>query len=429
MKGILTMSTKELDRVEVLSKVEQKLVLQSQASDILGVSVRQIKRLVRAYKKEGAQGLISKKRGRPGNHRLPAGRKECALALIRQHYPDFGPTFACEKLLEVHGLKISVGVVRGLMIADGLWIGKKVKKKRVFQLRERRSKEGELVQMDGSPHAWFEGRGPKCSLLCCIDDATGKIKAGIFAPSETVYSYFDLMQTYLKTHGRPVAVYSDKHAVFRVNRSGALKSQGVTQFGRAMKELGIEMIFANSPQAKGRVERSNRTLQDRLVKELRLHKISTIDQANTFLPKFIEDYNHRFGVVPKDPTNAHKPLLEQHNLEHIFTMQEFRQLSKDLILQYKNVLYQIRTDRESYTMRKAQVTIRERKDGSIAILYKKQQLTFTIYNTQEVQREVVDAKMLNAVIDNLQKPNEPKRVYKPSYNHPWRRGPKFSATR
>jgi len=306
MKGTITMSTKELDRAEVLSKLKQRTLSQTQAADTLGISTRQIKRLFRAYKKLGAKALISKKRGKPSNHRLPRGQKEWALALIREHYPDFGPTLACEKLLEVHKIKISVGCIRALMILEGLWVDKKIKRRRIFQLRERRAREGELIQADGSPHDWFEGRGPKCTLLHCIDDATGKIMVGLFAPSETIWSYFELMQMYLKKHGRPLAMYSDKHSVFKVNKSGALSGTGLTQFGRAMRELDIELIYANSPQAKGRIERSNRTLQDRLVKELRLNKISTIEEANAFLPAFIENYNRRFAVVPKNPNNGNR---------------------------------------------------------------------------------------------------------------------------
>lgn len=423
MERIFTMSTKELDRAETLAKLKQKTISQIQAADILCVSARQVRRLFRAYKELGTQALISKKRGRPSNHQLPQGVKEWALALIQEHYHDFGPTFAREKLAEVHKIKLSVGSVRKLMIERGLWVDKKVKKRRVFQLRERRSKEGELAQADGSPHDWFEGRGPKCSLLHCVDDATGKIKAALFSPSETIWGYFDLMQIYLKIHGRPRALYNDKHAVFRVNRADALSGNGLTQFGRAMKALDIEMIYANSPQAKGRIERANRTLQDRLVKELRLNKISTIKEANAFLPEFIEDYNRRFAVIPTDPTNAHRPLLSEQNIDLIFTIQEFRHLSKNLTFQYKNTIYQIRTAREAYALRKAKVALQERKDGSVEVFYKGNPLAFTTYNSQEKQGEVVDAKTLNEVIDNLQKRHEePMRRYKPTYNHPWKRG-------
>lgn len=218
MERILTMSTKEIERIDILVQLQEKKLTQVKAADILGLSVRQVRRLSKAYKAIGVQGIISKKRGRSSNHQLLKGSKEWISAIIKEKYPDFGPTFACEKLIEVHKVKVSVGTVRSLMIKEQLWIDKKIKKKRIFQLRERREQEGELVQTDGSPHDWFEGRGPKCSLLHCIDDATGKIKAALFAPSETVWSYFELMTTYIQAYGRPIAFYSDKHAVFKVNK-------------------------------------------------------------------------------------------------------------------------------------------------------------------------------------------------------------------
>ena len=423
MERIIPMSTEEINRTSVFLKLKAKAITQLKAADELNITPRQVRRLFKEFKKQGAIALVSKIRGRSSNHQLPAGVKELVLAIIQKNYSDFGPTFAHEKIVEVHNIKISVWTVRQLMIRNELWIDKKIKRKRVYQLRERRRREGELEQMDGSPHDWFEGRGPKCSLLHCIDDAAGKIKAAFFAPSETIWGYFDLMRIYLKTHGRPVCLYSDKHSVFKVNKPDALRGNGLTQFGRAMKEIGVEMIFANSPQAKGRIERSNRTLQDRLVKELRLNKISSIKEANAFLPKFIEDYNRRFAVVPKDPTNAHRSLLQEQNLELIFSIQEFRHLSKNLTFQYKSTIYQIRTERESYALRKAKVSVREKKDGSVEVFYKNKPLAFTTYNSQEKQGEVVDAKTLNEIIDNLQKRTAgPKSSYKPSLNHPWRQG-------
>ena len=428
MERTITMSTKELSRAELFSKLKQKFINQQQVADILGISLRQVRRLFRDYKKIGVKALISKKRGRVSNHQLPAGTKALVLALIQEHYADFGPTLAHEKIVEIHKINVSLWSVRNMMITNDLWLDKKVKKKRIYQLRERRPREGELIQIDGSPHAWLEDRGPKCTLIHCIDDATGKMMAAFFAPSEAIESYFTLMQMYLNQHGRPLALYSDKHGVFKVNHPGALSGEGITQFGRAMKELGIEMIFANSPQAKGRIERSNRTLQDRLVKELRLNKISTIEEANTFLTTFIEDYNHRFAVVPKNSSNAHRRLLQEQNLEVIFSIREFRHLSKNLTFQYKNTIYQIQTERETYALRKAKVEVRERKDGSIAILYKGKQMAFTTYDFQEKQGEIVDSKRLNEVIDNLQQKQKisPENRYKPKQkiSHPWKRGAK-----
>ena len=263
------MSIKELSRLEVMEKLRSRSLNQSQAADILGISIRQVKRLIRAFKAEGAKGLISRKRGSKSNHQLPEEVKKRALELISEKYADFGPTLAHEKLKEVYGIKISVGSVRNLMISHDIWEAKKIKRNRIFQMRTRRPREGEMVQVDGSEHAWFEERGPKCTLLVFIDDATGALKELRFAKSESIFSYFDATRNYIENHGRPLAFYSDKHGVFRVNKNGALSGTGITQFGRAMKELDIRMIFANSPQAKGRVERSNRVLQDRLVKELR----------------------------------------------------------------------------------------------------------------------------------------------------------------
>lgn len=423
MERILNMSEKEIQRTSVLIKLQSKSLSQVEAAEALGVTPRQIRRLVRRFKKHGPTGVISRKRGHRSNHQLPHGVKEYALALIREKYPDFGPTLAREKLAEVHNMKISVWTVRQLMIAEGLWVDKKVKKRRIYQLRERRGREGELMQIDGSPHDWFEGRGPKCSLLLAVDDATGKIMAGHFAPTETLWGYYDLMRLYIEKYGRPRASYNDKHGVFRVNRPEALSGDGLTQFGRAMQELDIEMLFANSPQAKGRIERSNRTLQDRLVKELRLNEISTIEEANVFLPTFIEDYNRRFAVIPKDPNNAHRSLFPEQNLDLIFSIQEIRHLSKNLTFQYKNTVYQIQTERETYTLRKAKITMHEKKDGSLQVLYKGKPLAFLSHKFQEKQGEVVDSKNLNEIMDNLQnKQHKLHRKRKPAISHPWKRG-------
>ncbi len=365
----INMSINEIERSDAFLKLKEKILKQHQVAEILGISTRHVKRIFKRYKKYGAAALISKKRGQTGNHRLAESLKDLALAYIRERYRDFGPLLAHEKLTEVHKLKISRTLVRKLMIKDGLWDPQKKKRKRVHQLRERRSRGGELTQIDGSPHDWFEGRGPKCTLLKCVDDATGKMLAAVFAPSEALWSYYTLMRQYIEEHGRPLALYSDKHGIFKVNHPGALTGEGITQFGRAMKALKIEPIFANSPQAKGRIERKNRVSQDRLVKEMRLLKISTIEEGNAFLPTYIEDHNRRFAVVPKDPNNAHRPLLSEHNLDLIFTIQEFRQLSKNLTLQYKNTIYQIKTEREAYALRKTKVVIYEKADGSVEIYY------------------------------------------------------------
>jgi hypothetical protein len=377
------------------------------------LSVRQIKRLYRAYKGQGAKGLISARRGKESNNRLDAVVVKQALDLIYERYRDFGPTLAHEKLVEVHGLKISDESVRRLMIAEGVWKPKRAKKPPVHQMRERRACFGELVQIDGSDHDWFEGRAPRCNLLVYIDDATGQLLELWFVPEETTFAYFAASRHYFERYGKPVAFYSDKHGIFRVNQeqtSGL--SDGITQFGRAMQELGIQIICANSPQAKGRVERANQTLQDRLVKELRLQGISDIDTANAFLPQFREDFNRRFAVQPRSSHDAHRPLLKTENLDLILTRQKIGTLSKNLTVQSNRVIYQIQSDRPDYALRKAQVTVCENANGVITILYKNNPLSYTIYHKPSRQAEVADTKTLNRQI-KLPQP--------PAANHPWRK--------
>ena len=398
--GHIIMSINELERSDAFLKLKEKILTRMQVAELLGISVRQVKRIFKKYKKHGTAALISQKRGQKGNRRLAESLKDLALAYIREKYRDFSPLLAHEKLIEVHELKISLTVVRKLMIQDGLWNPQRKQRKRVYQLRERRPREGELVQIDGSPHDWFEGRAPKCTLLKCVDDATGKILAALFVPTEALWPYYALMKQYIVNHGRPLSLYSDKHGVFRVNKTGALTGNGLTQFGRAMKDLNIAVVFANTPQAKGRVERKNRVSQDRLVKEMRLLNISTIEEANAFLPAYIEDHNRRFAVLPKDPNNAHRPLLSEHNLDLIFTIQEFRQLSKNLTISHNSTLYQIKTDRDPYTLRKTKVLIYEKEDESIEIFYNGKPLLFTPYNSQEKQGGYFSSKELNEVIGN-----------------------------
>ncbi len=344
MDELLTMSKKELTRLEVMQRLEQKRMRQKEAAEILGVSTRHIRRLLHSYREHKEKGLISKRRGKPSNNRLKAETKQEAIDLLHSRYHDFGPTLAYEKLTEVHDLTLSVESVRQIMIAEELWKPRKVKRKAIHQMRPRRACLGELVQIDGSPHAWFEGRGPACTLLVYIDDATGKLMELLFVPVESTFNYFAATRRYLDRHGCPVAFYSDKHGIFKVNAKNALSGSGMTQFGQAMKALDIEIICANTPQAKGRVERANQTLQDRLVKELRLKDISSMQKANAYAPVFIADFNRRFAVQPRSSHDAHRPLLfSEDELDIIFSQKETRVLSKNLTLQYHKVIYQIQT--------------------------------------------------------------------------------------
>src|SRR5215207_9029693 len=260
MDKLLQMSTKELSRLEVMQKLSEKRMSQKEAGAMLHLSTRQIKRLLKTYRKKGAAGLVSKQRGRKGNNRLAEDVKKRALNFLKTKYQGFGPTLAHEKLVEKEKLKLSDESVRQLMIAEDLWKPRTAKKVVVHQLRERRACFGELVQIDGSPHDWFEGRAEPCVLLVFIDDATGKLVQLLFVDSESFFSYCQAAEEYFQRCGKPVAFYSDRHGIFRVNVPSAGSPDDLTQFGRAMQELDIQIICANTPQAKGRVERVIQTL-------------------------------------------------------------------------------------------------------------------------------------------------------------------------
>lgn len=413
MDKLLTMSKKELSRLEVMQRIQEKRLTQKEGARMLGLSVRQVKRLYRVYRERGAQGLVSRRRGRPSNNRLDAGLIQATSDLIYERYRDFGPTLAHEKLTEVHGLQLSRESVRRIMIEEGIWKPKRAKQPSAHQMRERRACFGELVQIDGSEHAWFEERGPKCTLLVYIDDATGQLLELLFVPTETFFGYCEATRHYLERYGKPLAFYSDKHGIFRVNQERPLgTTSGLTQFGRALDELDIQLICANSPQAKGRIERANQTLQDRLVKELRLHGISDMEAGNAYLPEFREDFNRRFAVAPRSTHDAHRPLLKTDNLELILTHQEPRSLSKNLTVQFKHVVYQIQTTRPGYALRNAKVTVCENAQGEVTIFYNNKPLSYTVYHKAPRQAVVADTKTLDHQI---------KSPWTPPPDHPWRR--------
>jgi len=413
MDELLTMSNRELTRLEVMQRMKDKRLTQKEAARVLGISTRQVKRVWRAYRQNGAKGLVSARRGKPSNNRLDGGVAERALDLLQEKYKDFGPTLAHEKLTEVHKLQLSRESVRRLMIEEGMWKPKRAKKPSTHQMRERRACIGELVQIDGSDHAWFEDRGPKCTLLVYIDDASGQLLELWFVPDETFFAYCEASRHYFERYGKPVAFYSDKHGIFRVNQEQTTGlGSGLTQFGRAMQDLDIQIICASSPQAKGRVERANQTLQDRLVKELRLRGISDMQGGNAYLPEFREDFNRRFAVAPRSTHDAHRPLLKTENLDLILTHQKTGTLSKNLTVQSNKVIYQIQSDRPDYSLRHAQVTVCEDAEGEITILYKNQPLAYTIYHKPTRQAEVVDTKTLDHQIKSPKPP--------PAPNHPWR---------
>lgn len=429
MRELMIMSTMETERIPILDRLMKKEIRQRQAAKLLRLSVRQIRRLVKKYKHEGAVGLVHTLRGKESNRRIEKSVINKAIEVIREKYSDFGPTLAHEKLVENHNITFSRETLRQAMIKEEIWKRKQRRMVILHQLRERREALGELVQVDGSPHDWFEGRSPCCTLLVFIDDATGKLLRLEFAESESTASYLLAVKHYLKKNGKPLVFYVDKHGVFRVNTTkagtaGTEDANGVTQFGRAMRELSIEVIFANSAEAKGRVERVNQTLQDRLVKELRLKGISTIEEANIYLPEFMEMFNRKFAVVPKSPVNMHRPLLSTEKLENILCQKYTRILSRQLTLSYGNKIYQIQTNRPTYAMRYAPVVVKEDVEGNIAIFYKNQPLAYTIFHKQP-KTEIADSKQLNIIVDRIAQRTGiintvAETPWIPPKDHPWR---------
>ena len=435
MKEFLTMSNKEVNRMPIMEKLVKKEIKQRKAARILGLSVRQVRRLKKRYKREGTKGLIHKNRGRVSNRRVPSEETNRAIEIIKKCYWDFGPTFALEKLKKHHQATFGRETLRKAMIEAEIWKPKRQKRPKIHQMRKRRDQRGELVQIDGSPHAWFEDRRPKCCLLVFIDDATSELLWLEFVESETTNAYFKAVFGYLKKDGKPLAFYSDKHGIFRINNSkggssATSDSNGLTQFGRAMKKLGIELISAHTAQAKGRVEKANLTLQDRLVKELRLRGINTIQEANKYLPEFIKEFNRKFAVKPKDPEDAHRLLLTTENLEEILIKKHARILSKNLELQYKNILYQIQTKRPTYAMRNARVIVAEDRFGKIKIYYqgsylKPKELRYKIL-TRNPKSEIINTKLLNVKIDNIKRKQQmlnaalsSKTKWKSAPDHSW----------
>lgn len=396
------MSRKELDRLQMMTRIAEKRLTRTRAAELLGMSERQVRRLYAAYQAHGPAGLASSKRGRPSHRRLPQATRDQALALIREHYGDFGPTFACEKLVEVHGLRVGVETVRLWMVEAGIWLPRSRRARRSYQPRERRACVGELVQIDGSRHAWFEDRGPACTLLVYIDDATSRLEELRFAQSESTYDYFEATRSYLESHGKPVAFYSDKLSVFRVAKGDtAAGGAGLSQFGRAMDELNIDIICANSPQAKGRVERANRTLQDRLVKELRLRGICDMVAGQAYLPEFKADHNRRFARLPQNSFDAHRPMRDHEVLDEIFTVQDRRKVSGGLTLNHKRVLYVLEDTVENRKLRGHHLTVHENQDGEITIRHAGRVIRHRAHAKDEArisQGDIVENKRLDAAL-------------------------------
>jgi hypothetical protein len=398
---VIRMSQQEVGRLEVMIGLADGRLSVDRACEQLGLGRRQMFRLLRAFHEHGPCGLVSRKRGRPSNRAHGETLRRTAAALIREHYADFGPTLAAEKLAEVHGLRLGVETLRQWMIAEGIWTRRRDRQRRIYQPRPRRECLGELVQIDGSEHWWFEGRGPRCTLLVYVDDATGRLMHLKFVASESTFDYFKATREYLEAHGKPVAFYSDKHGVFRVNNTGAVGGDGMTQFGRALHELNIDIICAHSSQAKGRVERAHQTLQDRLVKELRLKRIGTIEAANRMLPAFMAAYNCRFAKPPVEAKDLHRSLGAVEDLDEAFAWREDRTVSRSLTLQYDKILFLLEPNALTRSLARKRVTVVDFPDGRLAIRYKGVDLPYRTFDKlqQVEQATIVENKRLGPVLE------------------------------
>lgn len=411
-EDILMIRPEELKRYQLVNKIFDKSISQQEAADFLGISDRQVRRIVRRVRAEGERGVIHRLRGLKGCRRIPDNIRSRVLELYRQRYNGFGPTLASEKLLELDHLRVSDETLRLWLAADGLWqIDKRRnRKKRVW--RARKDKFGQMIQMDGSHHDWLEGRSQKLVLMGYIDDATGKIYGKFFNYEGTLPAMGGL-KGYIRHNGIPGQVYLDKHSTYRNNRKYKYTNwpfrdeEELTQFERACKQLGVEVIHAHSPQAKGRIERLFKTLQDRLVKEMRLVDIKTCQEANAFLDKYINKFNAKFAVEARVKGDAHRPLDKSIKIDEILSIQTEHVLRNDRTVVHDRKLYQV-TDKT----RAQRVVVFEYLNGSIAIKYGQVRLNFNaIAEYSQLRPRIQETKKLKRRLR-----------YIPPKNHPWRDG-------
>ena len=408
MKWTITMTQEELHRKTIIEQAIDKRITQREGAFKLGVSERQFRRILSKYRQAGDIGLVSGHRGKPGNRKLAEEMRSTIGEFIADPlYRDFGPTLLREKLEENNGITICKETLRQIMIEEGIH-HPKTRKKKAHPQRERRERRGELVQIDGSYHAWLEDRGPKACLLLFVDDATSEVLAAEFVEHESFFAYAKLCKSYFHSVGVPVAFYSDKFSVFRINSTSCIHKGAVTQFRRALDALGVDLICANSPQAKGRVERANQTFQDRLVKEMRLRSIDNYQSANAYLPEFIHFYNHRFAVLPRSTGDVHLPLDKFIDLDFLFSIHDTRIISKDLQIQFDNVTYLILTNRPPQHLAKREVLITVNESGTVSAYLNGQLLSLKVFHRQPKQAQIASTKSLD------------RDVYIPPVNHPWR---------
>lgn len=411
------MSQKEAERYRIMKSVAEREISLKKAAELMEISYRQASRLKRDFNAEGVTALISKKRGKRGNRALSEKLIQTIIDIIREHYHEYGPTLLAEKLQEKHNITVSNETVRKLLKKYGIPYKTKKRRNRAHQRRDRRDCEGELEQTDASIHHWFEDRGPKCALHLSIDDATGKIKGARFGEQETTENYWRMFWDYFQRYGLPRELYVDSRGVFRVNHKGA--KENITQFKRSMNELGIKIIFASSPQAKGRVERVNGTLQDRLVKELREQNISSIEEANAFLPTFVEKHNKKFAKPAANPFNAHLALDQELDLNRILCNKHDRAVSKNLEVHFENEVYQIEKSKRTINLGRVKVQVLKTLDGQILIEYKKKLIPYKKWSEMPCKERKIPVEEIAKKWERSSK-----KGWNPPKNHPWKRGSK-----
>ena len=401
----VTMSMKELRRLHVIRQAMERTLTQVKAGTLVGVTDRHVRRLIQRVEQEGDQGLAHRGRGKPSNRQIPEKVKATVLTLYEQRYGDFGPTLAAEKLAERHGITLSDETLRLWLRAAG--VAHFQRRKRPHRAwRERKPHVGELVQLDGSHHDWLEGRGPHGVLMAYIDDASSWVFARFYEYEGTIPA-MDSFQRYVTHYGIPLAIYADKHSTYHSPAEPTLEEQLAgtapqSQFGRALGELGVDLIPAHSPQAKGRVERLFKTFQDRLIKELRLARVSTLDEANRFLETYLPIYNQRFTVQPAQATDLHRPRPAGGALDRILCIKTPRCLRRDWTVAHHGHLYQVRAN-----VRTPHVMVEERLDGTMRLTHKGRALAY----------HAITARPVKAAVKPVPPPRRP---VTPRPDHPWR---------
>lgn len=418
------MSKEELRRLEVIHKVIENRMKQKTAAGALSLSVRQVRRLKKKVKLYGDIVIVHGNRGKPSKRKFPDKFREVIMGIVERKYPDFGPTFASEKLEKIEKKKINRETLRQWMMEKGLWIPRKFKAdNNIHKWRERKECFGEMVLLDGSIHDWLEGRGPKMTLMAYIDDATNRI-FGRFYKTEDVFSAMDSLKRYIKKFGIPQSIYFDRHSIYKTTRQpnldeGLKGEQAKTQFQKVLSILGVEDIHAYSPEAKGRVERLFNTLQDRLIKEMRLVNVCSIVEANKFLCSYIPEHNRRFSILPKYPKNLHKSIAKNLDINWVFAVRDERLISNDFTISWKNRTFLLK--KPSMVLKKKHVIMLENLKGRIRIWFNGRALEFKEITKATLKQRRKQMQVLMETAELLKRKR--RKPYKPKPDHPWRHMP------